>query len=162
MKKTWKERLYDVSCSRFAVRHNPTLPLGLALLSIVCGVVFEMLFDWILLPMIFYYMFLFLPIVGWSLQVLFDAVRSYNKETFCCNNIRTSLLANEFLVIYVLFNSFAIVLALVAYIIFRDDSYGARVTFVGSFLLLGLSIVISKPISKHFKKKIVHIEKDEK
>lgn len=162
MKKTWKEQLYNVSCSRFAVRYIPTLPLGLALLSIVCSLVFGMLFDWMLLSTILVYMFWFLPIVGWSLQLLFDAVRSYNKETFCCNNIITSLLADESVVCWVLFYPFLIVLASVAYIIFRDDSYGTRVTFVGSFLLFGLNIVISKPVSKHFKKKIVHIETDEK
>ena len=159
MKKTWKERLYDVSCSRFAVRYNPTLLLGLALVSIVCGLVFEMLFDWMLLPTILYYMFWFLPIIGWSLSALFDCVRSYNKETFCCNNIITSLLANESIVWWVLFWPFLIVLALVAYIIFGDDSQVSGMIFLGSFLLSGLSIAISKPISKHFKKKIVHIEK---
>lgn len=160
MKKTWKERLYDVSCSRFAVRYIPTLPLGLALLSIVCCLVFGMLFDWMLLSTIFFYMFLFLPVIGLSLSALFDAVRSYNKETFCCNNIRTSLLADECFAANVLFCSFAIVFALVAYIILGDDSYGSRVTFVGSFLIVGLSIVISKPISKHFKKKITYIENE--
>ena len=53
MKKTWKERLYDISCSRFVVRHIPTLPLGLALLSIVCFLVCAILFDGMLFSTIF-------------------------------------------------------------------------------------------------------------
>ncbi len=161
MKKTWKERLHDVSCSRFAVRHIPTLPLGLALLSIVCCFVFGMLFDWMLLSNILFYMFWLLPIIGWSLQALFDAVRSYNKETFCCNNIRTSLLADEWFVGYVLSWVVLIVLFVVTAMIFGDDSYIFRVTSaVGGVLVVGLCIVISKPISKHFKKKIVYIENE--
>lgn len=163
MKKTWKERLYDISCSRFVVRHIPTLPLGLALLSIVCCLVFGILFDWMFLSTIFYSMFLFLPVIGFVLDMFFDAVRSYNKETFCYNNIRTSLLADEGIAVNVLFWVFLIVLVLIANVIFGDDSYSFRATsFVGGFIALVLSIVISKPISKHFKKKIVHIETDEK
>lgn len=161
MKKTWKERLYDVSSSQFAVRHIPTLPLGLALLSIVCCLVFGMLFDWMLLSTILLYMFWILPIIGWSLQALFDAVRSYNKETFCCNNIRTSLLADKWFVGYVLSWVVLIVLFVVTAMIFGDDSYIFRVTStVGGVLVIVLSIVISNPISKHFKKKIVYIENE--
>ena len=44
MKKTWKERLYDVSRSQFVVRYIPGLLFGLALLSIVCCFVFGILF----------------------------------------------------------------------------------------------------------------------
>ena len=161
MKKTWKERLYNVSCSKFAGKYIPTLPMGLALLSIVCCFGFGILFDWMLLSTILLYMFWILPVVGWFLLGLFEAVRSYNKETFCCNNIMTSLLANESFVGFVLYWPLGIVLILVANIVFVEDSYGFRVTsFGGCFLLAVFSIVISKPISKRFKKKIVYIENE--
>ena len=159
MNKTWKERLYDVSRSQFVVRYIPGLLFGLALLSIVCCFLFGNLFNWMLLSTILYDMFYLLPIIGFGLQVLFDAVRSYNKATFCCNKIRNSLLANEWFIFLVLSWTLDIVLIVVANIIFGVDSYGFRVTTViGVLLVVALSYVISKPFSKHFKKKIVYIE----
>ena len=161
MKKTWKERLYNVSCSRFAVEHIPTLHMGLALLSIVCAFVFEILFECTLLSEILYNMFWILLIIGWSLRAFFYSVRSCNKETFCCNNTRKSLLADELFVGYVLSWVFFIVLVQVAMDIFGIDSYGFRVTFViGCLLVVPLSNAISKPISKHFKKKIIYTENE--
>ncbi|MBO5179993.1 MAG: hypothetical protein J6B87_06585 [Clostridia bacterium] len=161
MKKTWKERLYDVSCSRFVTRHIPSLLLGVALLSIICYFVFGILFDWIILPTIFLYMFYFLPIIGFGLNILFDAVKSYNKETFCCNKIRNSLLANDSFVCLVLGWTLIIACVLIANIIFGVDSYGFRVMSAsGTFLVLALSFVINKSISNHFKRKIIYIENE--
>jgi len=156
MKKTWKEQLYDVSCSRFVVRHIPSLFLWLTLLSIIGVFVFAILFDCILLSTILYYMFWLLPIIGIGLHVLFDAVRSYNKEAFCRNNICNSLLANESFVFLALSWTLVIVLIVVASIIFGVDSYGFRVTTaIGGLLVVAFSYVISKPFSEHFKKNLL-------
>ena len=159
MKKTWKDRLYDVSCSRFVARHIPGLPLGLGLLSIVCFFVFTALFESIVLSTIFYYMFYFLPIIGFALETFFGAVKNYNKETFCRNSIMNSLLANESFVIHALGWPLIIICVLVTYSIFKDDSY-ILPAHIATFLVVLLSFVISKPISRRFKSKIIYIENE--
>lgn len=159
MVKTWKERLYDISCNRFVEKYIPTLPLGLALLSIVCCFVFGMLFDLMLLSTIFYYMFLFLPIIGFALETLFNAVKNYNKETFCHNKIMNSLLANESFVLYALAWTLIIICVLATYSIFNEDAY-ILPAHIATFLVVFISYVIRKPVSRHFKRKIIYIENE--
>ena len=159
MKKTWKEHLYDVSCSRITEKCIPILLIDLGLLSFVCMIAFLFLVECQLLSTFLYGMLFFLPIIGMELRTFFDAVKSYKKEMFLCNKIRNSLLANEAFLSSLLYWSLMTVFSLIVGIIFNPDTYSFRVTVViGFFLILFLILVICKPISKYFKKKLVYVE----
>ena len=161
MKKSWKESLYDVSCSRFVERNIPIFPIVLGLLSIVCCFIFGMVFDWMLLSTIFFYMFWIIPQLGIELWMLFNAVKSYKKETFLCNKIRNTLLANEGFMCNILIWTVAVAFILIASIIFNPEApYFMAISFTGVIIILIFGIAISKPISEPFKRKIVYIENE--
>ena len=168
MKKTWKERLYDVSCSSFAEKHIPQLLIGLSLVCMiawlpVCMISAIFLFDCQLLVTILCILAVVLLIGGMGVGDLFDVVKTYNKETFLRNKIRNILLADQSLVTYISILSLMIVVNFVAAIVFKDNDRLFRVTTLGASIPVGfLALGISKLISNNFKKKIAHIEMDKK
>lgn len=129
MNRTWKERLYDVSCSRITEKYIPVLLIVLGLLSLVCMITFTFMVECQLL------------------------------STFLCNKIRNSLLANEAFLSSILYWPLMIIYILIVGIIFNPDTYSFRVTVcIGLFVTVLLILVICKPISKYFKKKLVYVE----
>lgn len=81
------------------------------------------------------------------------AVRDYNEKTFFSNNILTILLADEMFLMSMLF---LIILPLWSILHIKHFSFGIPM-LLGFVTVKGCTL-----ISKHFKKKIVHIETDKK
>lgn len=159
MKKTWKERLYDISCSRFVTRYFPLLYPGLALLCFICVFISPFLSDSENLPVILLYSALILPLVGMGFEAIFNAVQKYNKETFLSNKIGNLLLANEWVASVCMYTLIMYPLFMLAIDIVFDDAYILRVSnMIGGMLAAIFSIAISKPISKCFKNKLVYVE----
>lgn len=155
MKNTWKERLYDFCASSNWL--NGLLLIAVAVFTIIS--LFPKEND-VLTYSIF---FLMMATVYW--MHFGYAVTHYNKETFLHNKLSVILFAN--------FNFVAIMSAP----IFTGILWGVRLWLLPDILSnfwhvltiilanIIISIVffkLSKNISEHFKKKIVHVETDEK
>lgn len=159
MKKTWKERLYDVSSSSFVERYIPFLSIGLGITCIACSIVTLFLPVSVLVPAILLCLAVILPIAVKVIETIFEAVRSYSRETFLCNKVRHALFANEWIVSLVaaiiLSPIFVVIVDSVSYVYIQRAS-----SIIGAWLAIAISVTINKPISKYFKKKLVYVENE--
>ena len=160
MENNWKERMYDISCSSFVVKYIPLIAIGLGLLCLICMIISLFLFDSVLLIATLSYLTVILPIAVKVFDTIFEAVRSYNKETFLCNKINHLLFANEWIVSLMFVVILSPIFMLIVDSIFNGSNIQRASNILGAMLSIVFGVAISKPISRHFKRKIIYIENE--
>ncbi len=160
MKKSWKERLYDFKVS---FRIGQDIPELLEIFGggcFICSIVSFLVFKCEILSEITLVLFLISYILEAWLMAFWCAIESYNKETLLRNKVRNLLFANDSFADCVVFYLGIICLLVNNAISLADTRVNDLIVRILIVIVIA-SLIISKPISKHFKKKIVYVGADD-